>query len=207
MASNPFTSDNQSPPQSGEESGPGIALAAVLHSGEQAGDRLLTAIARGLVGRGVRVGGVIQSNPIRAGQCRCDMVLEELTGGAIIPISQNLGPHARGCRLDPVALEHVVGLVEASLDKPLDILILNKFGKQEAEGKGLRNAIALALEAGIPVLVGLNRANTAAWSEFSAGAGRMLQPDEAEIAVWLAESLATMRVTTGAARLAPAAPG
>jgi len=35
----------------------------------------------------------------------------------------------------------------------------------------------------------------------------MLQPDEAEIAVWLAESLATMRVTTGAARLAPAAPG
>lgn len=37
----------------------------------------------------------------------------------------------------------------------VDAFLLNKFGPEEAEGRGFRHAIADALEKGIPVLVGL----------------------------------------------------
>ncbi len=176
-----------------ENAAPGMLLAAVLHSGDQTGDRLISDIANHLRSQGYRVGGVIQSNIMQPGQCRCDMVLEELTGGQEIQISQNLGNQSRGCRLDAAALEHVVGLVETSVRNGLDMLVLNKFGNQEAEGKGLRNAIALAVDAGIPVLVGLSRTNIDAWNSFCGGEGQLLEPHTAEIERWLVSSFEAAR--------------
>jgi len=164
-------------------------LAAVLHSGDQKGDGLISSIAHKLASQGYRVGGVVQSNVVQSGQCRCDMVLKELTSGQEVPISQNLGNHSQGCRLDTAALEHVAGLVEASVRNDLDILILNKFGAREMEGGGLRNAIAIATEADIPVLVGLNRANIEAWDNFCGGYGQLLESSERDVDDWLSSAL------------------
>ena len=166
-----------------------MPLAAVLHAGDQTGDELISAVANKLKSQGYVVGGVIQSNPMQPGQCRCDMVLEELVSGLEIPISQDLGNHSKGCRLDSSALEHVVGLVEVSVRGGLDILVLNKFGKQESEGKGLRNAIAMAVDAGIPVLVGLNRANVETWNEFCGGEAQLLDANMADVEAWLRSCL------------------
>ena len=177
-----------SPEERGGADG-GVRLAAIEHAGTQEIDELISAVARRLRDDGLRVGGTVQSNPTRSDRQRCDMELEELTTGRAFPISQQLGPESRGCRLDGTALEQVVGLVDASLRRGLDILIVNKFGKQEAEGKGLRNTIAKAVEAGIPVLVGLNRAHAAAWRQFSGGQGKLLAPDAAVIDEWLQDSL------------------
>ena len=170
-----------------------VALAAVLHAGDQTGDRFMSAIADKLRSEGYCVGGVVQSNTMQPGQCRCDMVLAELTSGQSVPISQNLGSQSRGCRLDPAALEQIAGLVEASVRDGLDILVLNKFGKQESEGKGLRNAIALALDADIPVLVGLNRDNIEAWHQFCGGEGQLLDSRSSEVEGWLRTALRTPR--------------
>ena len=167
----------------------GTPLAALLHAGDQQGDKRMSAIAANLKAQGYRVGGVVQANIIQPGQCRCDMVLEELTSGRTIPISQDLGNESQGCRLDPAALEHVVGLVETSVRGGLDILILNKFGKQEAEGRGLRTAIAIAVDAGIPVLVGLNRTHVDTWNDFSGGEGRLLEAGTGDVESWLGRSL------------------
>jgi nucleoside-triphosphatase THEP1 len=168
---------------------PGVRLAAMLHGGDQTGDGRIAAIAGKLKSQGYRVGGVVQSSIMQPGQCRCDMVLEELTGGLAIPISQSLGNQSQGCRLDSAALEYVVGLVEASVRNGLDILVLNKFGKQEVEGKGLRGAIAMAVEAAIPVLVGLNRTNIEAWNCFSGGEGKLLEPEGGDVENWLRAAL------------------
>lgn len=56
-----------------------------------------------------------------------------------------------------------------SLSVVADLVILNKFGKQEAEGRGFREALAGAVAEGIPVLVGLNALNKAAFETFAAG--------------------------------------
>lgn len=166
-----------------------IRLAAIRHSGGKQIDSLIGSLAHQLRDDGVRVGGAIQANVVRAQACHCDMELEELTSGRIISISQQLGVESRGCRLNDRALEQVVALVDASLRDGLEILILNKFGKQEADGRGLRNTIAQAAAEGIPVLVGLNEAHAAAWHQFCGGEGTILEADRAAITRWLRESL------------------
>jgi nucleoside-triphosphatase THEP1 len=162
-----------------------VLLAAIQHSGGRRIDHLIASIAGQLKRQGLRVGGVVQSNVEQAGESRCDMRLEELTTGRVVSISQRLGPESRGCRLNDVALEQIVALVEASLEDGLDILILNKFGRQEAEGRGLRTAIAHAAAAGIPVLVGLNRCYAVEWCQFSEGEGLLLEAEPAAAARWL----------------------
>jgi nucleoside-triphosphatase THEP1 len=167
----------------------GLKLAAVLGSSAGDGDRFLTQIARDLAARGLRVGGVVQSNPSRPDQDRCAMMLEELTTASKIPISQNLGRESRGCRLDTGALEHAATLVECSIARGLDIVVLNKFGRREVEGGGFRQAIALAIEADIPVLVGLNHGNIDAWEAFTGSEGTLLPLDTSAVGAWIATQL------------------
>lgn len=123
-------------------------------------DDLLRSFATDLVDQGVRVAGAVQRNGPDKIDAPCDMDLIILTGSRTIRISQSLGSHASGCRLDPQALEDAVGEVEASLNAPSppDLLIVNKFGRQEAEGRGFRSAIGAALIRDIPTLIGVRNA-------------------------------------------------
>ena len=98
---------------------------------------------------------------------RCDMDVRVLPQGTTLRISQSLGRGARGCRLDADALETAVTLVDAALENGADCLIINKFGKQEANGRGFRNTIAEALVRELPVLVGLNGLNLEAFQTFA----------------------------------------
>lgn len=116
-------------------------------------DLLIAGLAKTLQDRGVQLAGAVQTN-IEVGPDRpCDMDLSILgLPGPAIRISQSLGACAEGCRLDTGALQLAVGKVETALRSGADLLILNKFGKQEAYGRGFREIIGLALEMGVPVL-------------------------------------------------------
>lgn len=170
-----------------------IALAAIDRSGDTDADMLLAESARSLKKDGYRVGGVVQTNVMQSDTCRCDMILEDLTNGRTTSISQQLGPESRGCRLDSAALEEVVGLVENALEGGLDILILNRFGKQEAEGKGFATTIAKALDVGIPVLITINQDYAAAWHQFCGTAGEVLKPHRSDLERWFSAVLAIPR--------------
>ena len=88
------------------------------------------------------------------------MQLQVLPNGPVIRINQNLGREARGCRLDGGALEQAV--VEVSRrTQSAQALIVNKFGKLEAAGRGYVPLIVEALDNGIPVLIGVNALNLA----------------------------------------------
>jgi len=172
-----------------------VHLAAIQHSGDPEVDKLLAGIGRQLKRRGYRVGGVVQSNLPQSDGRRCDMVLEEMTTNQIVFISQQLGPGSRGCRLDSAALEHAVGLVEASLQVGLDILILNKFGKQEAEGKGFATTIATAVDANIPVLITIDRNFAEAWHKFCGAECEILKADRKAVDQWINASLPAARTS------------
>ena len=113
-------------------------------------DRLLLSVADQLSDSGETLAGAVQENLEADGLPRCDMVLRILGRSERIEISQRLGPLATGCRLDPDALERAVGLVESTLPNGVSLLIVNKFGKQEAEGRGFRHVIAEALVRAAP---------------------------------------------------------
>lgn len=150
-----------------------------VQSGERGKvDEVIAELAETLVRGGLDVAGLVQSNLAREDRCRCDMALRELASGREIGISQDLGNGSRGCRLDPGALETAVGWVQAALSPSIDALILNKFGKREAEGAGLRPVIASAVALGIPVVVGLGAENRAAWDAFCAGDGEIVQASD-----------------------------
>jgi nucleoside-triphosphatase THEP1 len=150
-------------------------------------DLVLERLANDLAGRGIRCCGTIQINSARADAGPCDMDVRVLPQGVVLRISQNLGSFARGCRLDPAALETAVGLVETALSSGADLLIINKFGKHEAEGRGFRDVIAKAVEMDIPVLVGLNRLNQPAFEIFAEGLAVPLPPEPAALMAWVEE--------------------
>ena len=159
-------------------------LAYTMAPGRGDTDLLLRRVAERLVVDGYRPAGTAQVNTERADAGPCDMDVIVLPDGPTIRISQTLGSAARGCRLDPDALERAVGLVAARLPE-CDCLIVNKFGKHEAEGRGFRSVIAEALSLDLPVLVGLNGLNERAFHEFGGGLEERLAPSVDSLHGWL----------------------
>lgn len=151
-------------------------------------DACLAAAVQRLEARGLRLCGTVQTNTERCDRPVCDMDVRVLPDGPVIRISQDLGAGARGCRLDGDALETAVTAVAARLDGAA-LLVVNKFGKQEATGRGLVPVIAAAVERGLPVLLGVNGLNLPAFLEFAGGAAQPLPPDPAALADWAIQAL------------------
>lgn len=154
-----------------------MKIAYLKFEGSENPNQALADLAQDLLDAGWRVIGTTQTNIPRQDTHKCDMDVRLLPEGAVIRISQNLGPKSRGCQLDPDALEQAVNETMARMDHA-DILIINKFGKHEALGRGFRQAIADAMAKDIPVLVGTNALNLDAFLEFSDGAAQGLSADE-----------------------------
>lgn len=165
-------------------------LGYITAEGRGAADRLLAELAQDLIARGVDVAGVVQINRETRPDRLCDMDLQVLGHDHHVRISQDLGPHARGCRLDPIGLETAVGLVEADLARKPALLILNKFGKSELEGRGFRHVIGKALGEDVPVLTAVNKANLQGFLQFSEGLAEEVGPDLADVLDWCASRCA-----------------
>ena len=143
-----------------------MRIAYVSLQGRGRTDQLIAEVADRLTASGLRLAGTVQSNHERPDRKKCDMDLRVLPDGPVVRISEDRGELARGCILDSGALEQTGHEVERRLDRA-DILIVNKFGKREAEGEGLAPVIAEALHRGLPVLVGVNGLNLAALLSFA----------------------------------------
>lgn len=162
-----------------------MKIAYTKSNGQGGTDRLLSRLAERLEAAGARLCGTIQVNHDAPGQRGCDMDVTVLPDGPVVRISQSLGRHAEGCRLDPEALERAVSLSGKVLDGGgVDLLLVNKFGKHEAEGGGYRDLIARALEMDLPVLVGLGGQNADAFHEFAGGMEEALPSDLPVLVEW-----------------------
>jgi nucleoside-triphosphatase THEP1 len=130
-------------------------------------DRFMADLARRLRGRGLRLAGVVQHN---GGDCdgACEaMSLEDLASGARFAISETRGAGASGCRLDATGLAAAGGALAEALAGGVDLVIVNKFGRQELLGRGLRQEIVAALLAGLPLLIAVRRDVLPAWRDFA----------------------------------------
>ncbi len=155
-------------------------------------DLLLGQLAENLAAHGITCCGTVQINS----DCPtgpCDMDVKVLPEGPILRISQDLGSGSKGCRLDPSVLEEAVGLVSRQLTTGPDILIINKFGKHEAEGRGFRELIADALMRGIPVIVGVNALNLPAFEAFVGSEITSIAPSGDDLLMWCRNTVSQMR--------------
>ncbi|SDD86614.1 DUF2478 domain-containing protein [Ruegeria marina] len=162
-----------------------MAIASVMAHGRGATDRLLSGVVARLTEDGVRVLGALRlSEPGNAGG-HCDSDLWLLPDGPVMRITQDLGPGSVACRMDAGALEDAVGLATARLiEQGADLVVLNKFGLSEAEGRGFRAMIAEALARGIPVLIGVSETHRPAFWRFADGLATDLPPEVDAVLGW-----------------------
>ncbi len=159
-------------------------LAYIVAEGRGEADRCLVKVSEDLRARGVKLAGAVQFNIELQAEYKCQMDLEILNGSDVVRISQDLGALSQGCRLDPEGLERAVGLVGAALDQGADLLIINKFGKQEVDGRGFRPLIGEALGRGIPVITAVARGNVDGFEAFAEGMATRLQPKPEIVIDW-----------------------
>ena len=168
-----------------EHANPGVSqIGVVVYDDGLFRDALIAQCAAGLVASGYRLGGVVQSNAHRRGRRRCDMYVNDLLSGDEIKISLDRGNEARGCRLDPDAFARIDAWVERAVLERVDLLIINKFGREEAHGRGLRPVIAEALIAEIPLVIGVSTKNLCDFLTFVGDSATRLKPDIEAITAW-----------------------
>ena len=161
-------------------------LAAIPYARGFPIDRFMADLAARLRCRGLRLAGVVQHNE---GDCdgACEaMALEELASGTRFPISENRGAGASGCRLDATGLAAAGGALGEALGGGVDLVIVNKFGRQELLGQGLRQEIVAALVAGLPLLIAVREDFLPAFRDFAGQDWAELPADAQAVETWAA---------------------
>lgn len=163
-------------------------LAAIVYHPADDIDTVLAEFAFDLQRAGERVGGVVQTNRKAAAEGPCAaMQLTDLMTQRIIPIAQPLGAGAAACRLDPAGLAEASLAVNRAIDAGVSLVVVNKFSKQEAAGRGLRQELARAVLEGLPVLTAVPDKCLPAWCEFTGDRGTMLLCARRALDRWWAE--------------------
>lgn len=153
-------------------------------------DRLLIDICSQLARSGFRLGGLLQlSTGDKGGSCATSVNVIDLRAGTAFDIWQDRGPCARGCRLDEGGLAEAEGVLHAAIDDAVDLLVVNRFGRAESLGRGLRGCIERAVEAGIPVLTAVRAPYDRGWAKFHCGLGCELSPIATVVTQWAHQCL------------------
>ncbi len=148
-------------------------------------DGFLNEIAISLAALGLRVRGALQTRGAVAGECHCaDMDLTTIGSNQTFRISQALGNGSHGCRLHPGALAECSLFIEQELEAGTDLLILNRFGRGESEGRGFRDLIGKAMMLNVPVLTAVRPTYVEGWAAFGAGLACDLPMEHDAVLIW-----------------------
>ncbi|XUM22310.1 DUF2478 domain-containing protein [Bradyrhizobium oligotrophicum S58] len=159
-------------------------LAAILYGPGDDADALLDAFAQELLQRGVRVGGIVQRNTRDDAGKKSGMDVIDLANGDTISICQDLGTGSTACKLDTAGLAEAGMAVHRAIATHADLIVINKFSKQEASGSGLRGELADAITSGIPVLTAVPQKCIDDWRTFAGDFGTLLQPSRSALEAW-----------------------
>jgi len=155
-------------------------VAALVYEADQDPDAILRGFATDLNARGLRTVGMVQ-----AGQCADSSLSAVLIhSGEKLLLAQDFDPAASGCRLDLGRLQNAGERVAEALETGADLLIINRFGKRERDGKGLSYLIERALEANIPVVIAVSSQHFAEWIKFAGGMSVKLPCDRDALNTW-----------------------
>jgi hypothetical protein len=154
---------------------PDCPITAIVYSDGSAFETFLREATAAMAARGLRLAGLVQYSEQKPDRVKCDMHLEDLATGKRYGISDDRGPHARGCVLNLGQLARACLAAEQALSGRTDVLVLSKFGKTEAEGGGFRGLMARALELSVPVMIGVPLVNVESFREFADGLAREVE--------------------------------
>ncbi len=175
---------------------PTSAIAAVVHETRSAAvDRLMLEAARRLQARGLKLGGLVQHNVKKQGADCAEMLLEDLASGKLVTISLEPSRRGSGCRLDAAALAEAATLGSYGIASGVDLVVISKFGAQEASGKGLRQELAQTALLETPLLTSVSAHLLSAFEAFVGENWTRLPAELAAIEAWALSSVAARNAT------------
>ena len=140
-------------------------LAALVYEEDQDPDAVLRGFAADLNARGRRVVGMVQ-----AGQCADSSLSAVMVhSGEVVLLAQPATSPGSGCKLDLSRLQDAANRVTGAMENGADLVIVNRFGKRERDGKGLARVIDRALDADIPVVIAVSAKSFPDWIKFADG--------------------------------------
>ena len=162
-------------------------IAGIVYGERLDVDAVLVSVTDLLRSRGIRASGLLQhfGPPTPAG--KRSMYVEDIASGERVRLDLPRGSGATGCSLDPNALAKAACLLRRAIRSRPDVLIVNRFGQQEAEGRGMRPELAEAVCAGLPTLVAVSESFLSEWESFVGGPGRILPAKRGAIVSWVCQ--------------------
>jgi uncharacterized protein DUF2478 len=157
-------------------------LAALVYEQDQEPDEILRDFAADLNRRGYRAVGLVQTGHHCLDTPQLSAML--IHSGEELPLFQDLGACATGCRLDVGQLLDAGARIANAIDHGADVVIVNRFGRQEREGKGLSYLVERALSADIPVVIAVPSHRFADWIKFADGMSVRLRCDREALDTW-----------------------
>lgn len=161
-----------------------IDAAAIIHTPDQEVDHLLVSFARELQAKGTDVAGLVQRNTPEPGGAHPRMDLIDLETGREFPISQRLGKAAGSCHLDAGGLTEASHVLRRALEGRPPLLVANRFGEQEATGRGFADEMLTAMSEGIPLLTAVGDRWRKHWLDFTGGGATLLPPSLPALRRW-----------------------
>ncbi len=155
-----------------------INVATVIHGGDGEYDWLLREFVDDLKGADWNVQGLLTKHS------KNPMIIYNLSDGQEFLISQKLGKESQSCSLDLGGLANAAFVLRKALDDKADLVIVNRFGTAEAEGKGFIAELLALISEDIPVLTLTNDKYLAAWREFTGGLAEELEPTKEALLNW-----------------------
>jgi hypothetical protein len=160
-------------------------LAAIVFEKDERPDPPLAAFLDAASRRGVKIAGLVQEH---AGGDGCalqhDAQVRDLTTGEILPIMQDLGAEATGCRVDPAAIALAARMLDRAREGRPDLLVVNRFGRLESEGGGMLAELGQAFADDLAILVCVPRRFLGAWDAFADGLDVKLPADCEALERW-----------------------
>lgn len=164
-----------------------LPIAAIVYSTRGAADAPMSALARKLRERGVRVRGLVQQESRDGPGGARRMMLTDLESGERFDISQKLGKAtAPGC-VDPGVLAGASAALRRALTEGADLVVVSRFGELEAAGGGFAAEMLELMGEGVPVLTAVSTRFLESWRRFTGGAGAELAPELAALEAWFAQ--------------------
>ncbi len=112
------------------------------------------------------------------------VLLRDLRSGDCHPLKQDLGSGSTSCSLDLASLAAACLSVETAIQEGCDFVIISKFGKMEASGRGLASAFYAAISAGRPIITSVSPSLTEAWNGFANPLTMFVEPNYDAIETW-----------------------
>jgi nucleoside-triphosphatase THEP1 len=158
------------------------SIAAIVGGGGRSVQSLFAAVAGDLRAEGLCVIGVIsEAHGLPDRTCSAGF-LRDIATGAQFSIYLQDPPRDTSCHLDESGLDAACGRLLQQIPG-CDLIIISKFGKSEAGGRGLTPAFEAAIKAHKPILTSVSEQHLAAWRAFAPDA-MDLPCDELAVRRW-----------------------